>query len=168
MELERDDLAVTGRQLGQSRPDRGTAQRHLGAVVVLGHGHVFGIDGERGQTLAPAKLVQRRVAGDAEQPRPFLAAAAIEGHAAPVGSLERDRCDVLSRGAVVQERRHVGEDVVPARAIQQLEPLPGVLGGATPAGLGMRLSLDHHPHYAAEWVLSPHQLDIFGACVPRW
>ena len=30
-----------------------------------------------------------------------------------------------------------------------------------PAGLRMRLSLDHHPHYAAVWVPSPHQLDIF-------
>src|SRR6185312_530193 len=68
-ELERDDLPVTRRQLRDGRPDRGTAQRHLGALVVpgLGLGYVFGIDGERCQALAPAQLVQGRIAGDPEQ-----------------------------------------------------------------------------------------------------
>src|ERR1700744_4782860 len=168
VELERDDLAVARRELGERGANRGPAQRHLGLVVVLGLGHVLGIDGERRHALATAQFVQRGIARDAEQPRALLAAPAIEGHTAPIGPLEGERGDVLGGGAVVQERRHVGEDVVPARAIEQLEALPGVLGGATPAGLRLRLSLDHHPHYAPGWVPSPRQLDIFVPCVPRW
>ena len=59
---------------------------------------------QRGEPPAPAKLVERRVAGDPEQPRPLLAAAAIEGAPAPVGALEGERGHVLGGGRIAQQR----------------------------------------------------------------
>ena len=132
VELERDDLAVARRQLRQRRAHRGASQRHLGAVLDPGAGDVLRLGHERRQAPAPAQLVQRRIAGDAEQPRPLLAAPAVEGQPAPIGPLERQRGHVLGRGAVAQQRADIREHIVTAGAVQQLEPLPGARRPAVP------------------------------------
>ena len=128
MELQRDDLALAGGQRRSASRTAVRAQRHLGAVVgPVDSAAILGVDDERRDALAPAQLVERRVARDPEQPRALLAAAAVEGPPAPVGPLERERGHVLGRGAVTQQRRNVREDVVTAGAVERLEPLPAGL-----------------------------------------
>src|SRR4051794_5060930 len=67
-ELERNELALARRQLRHRAAKRRTAQRHIGRLVRPGLVGI-GLDGHLGDPRAPAQLVERRVARDAEQPR---------------------------------------------------------------------------------------------------
>ena len=88
------------------------------------------------RALAAAQLVERGVAGDAEQPRARRPAAGVEARAAPVRPLERQGGDVLGRGAVTQQRRGVGEDVVPRIAVERVEVERARRGGGKGRGGG--------------------------------
>ena len=67
-ELERHQLALAWRQRGERRPQRRAADRHLGALVGRDRGLVDGLGDQRRLAAAAAQLVERRVAGDPEQP----------------------------------------------------------------------------------------------------
>ncbi len=89
-ELERDELAVARLEACEGgaygRPADGVA------AGVVGHrlGRP-GLGGERRDAPPPAELVERRVAGDAEQPLAPAAAARVVAAPAAVGALERRR-----------------------------------------------------------------------------
>ena len=122
VELQRDELALARGEPASARPHGGAAQRGLGVVLGRGASSAAGLGGERGGALAPAQLVQRGVAGDAEQPGALASRGAASKRALlAVGALERERGDVLGRGAVAQQRRHIGEDVVARAAVERLE-----------------------------------------------
>src|SRR5688572_25878950 len=73
VELERDQLVVARRQLGERGADGGAAERLLELLLRrLADGRRIG--DQRGTALAPAQLVERGVAGDPEQPRALAAA----------------------------------------------------------------------------------------------
>ena len=155
VELQGDDLPLARGQLRERGLDRGAAQRDLGVVAGVLLGDVLGVGHERRDPSAPAKLVERRVASDTEQPRPLLTAASIERPPAPVGALERERGDVLGGGRIAQQRRHVRVHVVAARAVQRLEPLPRAVPGSRRRrrqGLAHTLTTRrrriHHSRYA--------------------
>ena len=89
-------------------------------------GDVLGVHNQGRQPAAAAQLVERGVARDPEQPTALIAAAAVKGTAVAVGALERHRGHILGRGAVTQQRQHVGVDVVTAGAVERLEALPAL------------------------------------------
>src|SRR4051812_42269278 len=70
VELEGDDLALAWIEVGQRGANRGAAlgglDLALGRRLVVG-----GLDRELRAALAPAELVEGRVAGDPEEPRPL-------------------------------------------------------------------------------------------------
>ena len=70
--------------------------------------------GELRAALAPAQLVERRVARDPEEPRALGAAARIEGALLAERALEGGGGDLLGRRAVAQQRGGVGVDGVRA------------------------------------------------------
>src|SRR6516165_4533998 len=119
VELQRDDLALPRRQLGQRRLERGAAQGNLDPILVVRRNRLLSRLGhQRGDPPAPAQLVQRRVAGDPEQPGPLLAAPAVERAAAPIGALEGERGYVLGGRRISQQRADVRVYIVAARAVQ--------------------------------------------------
>ena len=145
VELERDDLALAGGQLEPAPPSTTVRRSATSApsstvAAAASSGSVTSV----ATPLAAPQLVERRVAGDPEQPRPLLAAAAVERPPAAVGALERERGDVLGGGAVAEQRRDVGEHVVAAGAVQRLEAIPVDLGFGC---RGKRLGARSHPHY---------------------
>src|SRR5579884_3968053 len=98
VELQRDDLPVARRQRGEGAANGRPAERDVS--VVLGHPllRAYGVDwvdGQRRLAAPTAQLVERRVAGDPEQPRAFLAAPAIKRPPAAVRALERERRHIL-------------------------------------------------------------------------
>ena len=125
--------AITSRSRAAQAAERGaqsgTLQRRLGLVVRRRGALVGWIGGQRRVALAPSQLVQRGVAGDAEQPRPLRALAGVERAVLAIRALERQRRDVLRRRPVVQQRGHVGVQVVARVAVERLEvqrrPRPG-------------------------------------------
>ena len=68
VEPQGDELAVARLEAGQRGADRGAAQRVGGLLLGRRRVDVGGLGGERGGAPAPAQLVQRGVAGDAEEP----------------------------------------------------------------------------------------------------
>src|SRR5512133_1859851 len=94
VELEGDELALARVQGGQRGADGGAALGGLG--LALGRRLVVGgLDRELRAALAPAQLVERRVAGDAEEPGPLRPAARIERALLAEGALEGGGGDLL-------------------------------------------------------------------------
>ena len=90
--LQRDQLAVArGRARPSARAHGVALGGELGRLVRARASAAGAGSSAVGGALAPAQLVQRGVAGDAEQPRARRAAAGVEAAAAPVGALERLR-----------------------------------------------------------------------------
>lgn len=118
--LQRDQLA-----LARPEPVEGGVEEEAQLLAgLLGRRHarrVGGIGAERGLAAATAQLVQRGVAGDAEEPGAGAAPLGVEAGALAVGPLEGRRGHVLGRRAVAQQPGGVGVDVVAAGAVQALE-----------------------------------------------
>ena len=110
-----------GSSVGERGADGGAAQRGLGVVLRRGGLDVGRVGGQRGGALAPPQLVERGVAGDAEQPGARRAAAGLVRALLAVCALERGRGDVLCRRAIAQQRGHVGVDVVARRPVERIE-----------------------------------------------
>ena len=102
-ELERHQLALAGRQLGDRGAERRSADRHLGALLGADRRLVDGLGDQRRLAPAPAQLVERRVAGDPEQPGAPRSPLRVEASAPPVGALEGQCGDVLGGRAVAQQ-----------------------------------------------------------------
>ena len=116
--------ATSSRSRGQRAPGRrdgGAAQRELGVVLGRGGVDVGRLGGQRGAALAAAQLVERGVAGDAEQPRRARSRACACTGAACGRRARTPPRDVLGRRAIAQQRRDVGVDVVARGAVQRLE-----------------------------------------------
>ena len=143
MELQSDHFALASGQDTQRLSDRGAPQRDLGPILGRhrrARGRILGVGDEGRDAAAAAQLVEGRVAGDPEQPRPLLAPASIKRAAPAVGPLEGERGDVLGGRAITEQSHHVGEDIVTAGAVERLKAIPPTLGlGPT----GKRLGLDH-------------------------
>ena len=133
--------AISSRSRAASLPSaraHGVALRgQLGRLVGAGLARRARELGGRG-ALAAAQLVERGVAGDAEQPRARRSAAGVEARAPLVGALERLGGDVLGRGVVPEERRGVGEDVVPRVAVERVEIERACRGRGKGSGAGRR------------------------------
>jgi hypothetical protein len=143
MKLQSDHFALTGGQGTQGLSDRGAPQRDLGPILRRDRrvrGRVLRIGDQGRDAAAAAQLVEGRVAGDPEQPRPLLAPASIKRAPPAVGPLEGQRGHVLGCRPVAEQSRHVGEDIVAAGAVEHLEAIPPTLG-LGPSG--KRLGLDH-------------------------
>ena len=84
-------------------------------------GCVHRVGGQLGLAAAAPQLVERRVAGDPEQPGAAAAPLRVEAGALAVGALEGGGGDVLGRGAVAKQAGGVGVDVVAAGAVELLE-----------------------------------------------
>ena len=82
VELEGDQLALARLERGERGADGGAPQRRLGGVLGRRGLEVGRLGGQRGGALAPAQLVERGVAGDAEQPGARRAAAGLVACAA--------------------------------------------------------------------------------------
>src|SRR3954447_1533196 len=99
VELEGDELALARMQGGQRGANRGAAldglRLALGRRLVVG-----GLDRELRAALAPAQLVERRVARDPEEPRPLGPAARIERALLAEGALEGGGGDLLRGRAI--------------------------------------------------------------------
>ena len=144
-ELERDQLALARLRGGASAAaDRQAALALLGALVDRGAVEVGGLGGQLGLAAAAAQLVERRVAGDPEEPGARLAAAGVEARALAVGALEGGRGDFLGRGAVAQQAGDVGVDVVAARAVEAVE---GEVRLARRLPARLRPESDSRPYY---------------------
>src|SRR4051794_26600818 len=126
-ELQGDDLALAGLERGHRGAHGGARRGCFRLVARGGRVEVLDVAGQRCDALAPSQLVQRRVAGDPEHPGPLASPPRVERPAAPVGALEGLGGDVFGGGAIAEQGRHVGEDVVPARAIEILEAAGGLL-----------------------------------------
>src|SRR6476646_8697821 len=122
--LERDQLALAWIEPLQRGGD-GQAP-----LVVLGSAEALDVGGFGCQLrLPPAtpQLVEGRVAGDPEQPRPRLAPLGVDAVALAVGPLEGSGGHFLRRRRVSEQAGDVGVDVVAAGAV---EPLEGEVAGA--------------------------------------
>ena len=120
MELQGDELALARFQGGQRDAYGGAALSGLG--LALWHRLVArGLDGELCAALAPAQLVERRVAGDPEEPRSLGPTARIERALLAEGALEGGRGDLLGSRAIAQQRGGIGVDGVRAGAVERLE-----------------------------------------------
>src|SRR5204863_1193433 len=86
VELQGDQLALARVQRGERGANGGAA---VGVVGGLGDRLVGRVGDERGRARAPAQLVERGVAGDAEQPGALAAAGAVEAAALAQRALER-------------------------------------------------------------------------------
>src|SRR3954453_12986749 len=118
--LERDQLALARAQLAERDAHRlllgGQLRRLAGVRLRRRDGKV-----RRRHALAPAKLVQRRVARDPEQPGARASLAGVKAASALVGALEGRGGDVLGRRPVTEQRGRVGVDVVARISIERVE-----------------------------------------------
>src|SRR5581483_3932072 len=120
-ELERDQLALAGRERRERRPQGGAPQRGVGGLLG-GRGALVGrLRRELRAPAPPAQLVERGVAGDAEEPCAPRPPAGPIGPALAEGALEGLGGDVLGGGAIAEQPGHVGVDVVAALAVERLE-----------------------------------------------
>src|SRR6185312_6653972 len=87
-EFERDQLAVARFEVGERGFEGEPPLGALGARLDRGAVEVGGLGGQLGLAAAAAQLVERRVAGDAEEPGARLAAGRVEAAALAVGALE--------------------------------------------------------------------------------
>ena len=155
--------AISSRSLAASVPSaRRTASRSAASSAASsGPGSYVGAGSSAVvDALAAPQLVERRVAGDAEQPRARGPAAGVEAGAALVRALERLGGDVLGRGAVSQQRRGVGEDVVPRVPVERIEVERADRGGGKSRGAGRRhilTTIAHGIHHRSA-------LDSFAPC----
>jgi hypothetical protein len=81
-ELHRDQLALPRLQPGKGGDQRGAAGATLGESVRWQSGNVSGLSRELGLSTTPAQLIERGVAGDAEQPGAGAATAGVSRAAA--------------------------------------------------------------------------------------
>ena len=85
---------MSSRSRGSRRGERGADGRSALGVLVLGvrerRRRVRGVVEQRGAALAAPELVERRVAGDREQPLARRPLAGVEARALAIGALERD------------------------------------------------------------------------------
>lgn len=125
-ELERDQLALAGLEAGEGGAQGEPPLGALGARLDRGAVEVGGLGDQLGLPAAPTQLVERRVAGDAEEPGARLAAARVEAVALAVGPLEGGRRHFLGRGPVAEHARHVGVDVVAVRPVELVEGQVGL------------------------------------------
>ena len=92
--------------------------------------------------LAAAELVERRVAGDPEQPRPPASSPRLEGAPPTVGALERLGRHVLGGRSIAHQAGDIGVDVVAALPVELLERRIDV---ARSVGRRCRKRLRHTP-----------------------
>ncbi len=111
LELEAVDAALAGRYVA---PDHA----ELADLALLLRDR---FDLQRRGALPPPQLVERRVAGDTEEPGALAAAAGVVALALAVRALEGERGHVLCCGAVVQQGGDVAEHVIPGGSVQRVE-----------------------------------------------
>src|SRR5687767_7033426 len=88
-ELERDQVALLAVERRERRPDRLPAERQLRVVLRRTRARVLGVALQRRAPLALAQLVERRIAGNPEQPGLRGSAGRAVGAPLAVGALER-------------------------------------------------------------------------------
>jgi len=96
-ELEGDQLALASLEQGEGGGQRQPPLACLGALVRGGGREVGRLGRQLGLAPATAQLVEGGVAGDPEQPGPWLAATGVEAGALAVGALEGGGGDFLGR-----------------------------------------------------------------------
>ena len=160
--------ATSSRSRGssRSRAARTAARRSAASAWSSGRGglEVGRVGGQRRRALAPPQLVERGVAGDAEQPRARRPAGRLVGALLAVRALERVRGHVLGCRVIAQQRRHVGEDVVPRGAVERLEvqrgagrPGGGWKGQGGHAGTTPASGI-HHRNFSASGTVLARQM----------